>query len=525
MFVYQTNMGKASGQKVLDSWFPVYSSIRSRKKIVKKSALTTTIGVTNSSSVVVPKPVATVPVVTPTTTIGSGASGSNIVGSGIGGPGPGPGSSECPGQGLGSSSSSSSKPLQGPSQVLQSEVQRGQVQRGQVQDDRSTTQEPVKFTEPLTKKTQKHHAEDVLTSMLPRQTDYKTCTFVAVKKNPTEIARIFDILKDMCKTMYFCISRNCVTGESVDKTGMIIVCLWFERVGFDLFYHHDDQSSESQNLQLCLSVEDLSTSIRGMNTFVSPQKNSTVMTLFHNKTSPEFVGLFCAAQNHKLCSVKYVRNLQLPQQYITYDNIHLCCAVQMSSMAFKSALQCMRTSARVENVSIDFCFEGDVEHGKPNDQVKPVLVVKGGSVSAPCQTEIEDVCFVTPTRHESQEDATARVLVQNAVWRHGCLPQMSHLKKVTDKCYKLPTFYYNKDMLIKISQSNNLDQMVCIFVDVNGAIIMRYNVGTLGAVLFIVAPNDNDLIANSFTGTHHQIQEHLADNTTDSDTDADVVWE
>ena len=66
---------------------------------------------------------------------------------------------------------------------------------------------------------------------------------------------------------------------------------------------------------------------------------------------------------------------------------------------------------------------------------------------------------------------------------------------------------------------------MCIFVDVNGAIIMRYNVGTLGAVLFIVAPNDNDLIANSFTGTHHQIQEHLADNTTDSDTDADVVWE
>lgn len=337
----------------------------------------------------------------------------------------------------------------------------------------------------------------ILQHGLPEDVDPFSCTFVAVKRNSNEIAKIFDILKDMCKTIALTVSQDCITGEAVDQTHMIIVCLWLERAGFDIFYHKDDYSTEKTELNLCLFVEEFCHGIRCMNTFIGSQRNNTNMTIYHKQDDPNNIGLFCASNDRSMKSDRVFPNMLIPKEHMSYDNIHLCAAMQMLSNEFRLTLSCTKSTERVENLAIHFCFQGDVEHGEPNKMVQPIIKVVGGTSSAPCRAVNGKVSFIAPTKYETKEDATARILLKNAVWRDGCVPPMSHLKQIDARTWGLPVFVYNKDMLMKISQAFSLDSMVCIFVDIKGVLIMRYNVGTLGAVLFIVAPNENDALAKS----------------------------
>jgi hypothetical protein len=214
------------------------------------------------------------------------------------------------------------------------------------------------------------------------------------------------------------------------------------------------------------------------------------MTLFNDRKHCDKMGVWCGATEKGANTTKYIQTLRLPMQRVVYSNIHLCAAIQMDSSVFRSSLSVMKTPNRDIDVSFRFMFLGDIESDEPNIGLKPMLTISGGSPTSPAITDIENVCFFAPTQHESQQDTTARMIIDHAEWRMGCMPRKEHLTAgVAPNTYLLPLFKYNIHMLTKITSAQHLDPKVVIYIDVRGALIIRYNMKTLGTIVFIVTPN------------------------------------
>jgi len=339
---------------------------------------------------------------------------------------------------------------------------------------------------------QQIRAQDLLLSMLPRNTRLNDYTFAAVLNTPTEFIKALEILKEIFQILYVRVTPHCISTDSIDKSQTMVVYMWLERPGFAMYYHCDDDKPPAQQhtYRMCLKVSDLAMHLRGMGACSSISRNTSSMTLFNDRAHIDKMGVWCGANEKGANTTKYIQTLRLPMQRVIYSNIHLVAAIQLESAVFRSSMACMKTPNRDVNVSFQFMFIGDIDSNEPNVGLRPMLTLSGGSPSSPAITDIEKVCFFAPTQHESQQDCTARMILENAEWRMGCMPRRDHLKPgVAPNTWCLPLFQYNIHMLSKIASAQHLDQKVVIYVDVRGALIIRYNMKTLGTIVFIVTPN------------------------------------
>jgi hypothetical protein len=131
----------------------------------------------------------------------------------------------------------------------------------------------------------------------------------------------------------------------------------------------------------------------------------------------------------------------------------------------------------------------DVKSGAPNVDVRPTIIIRNCSDISPCLTEITNVQFIVPTSFEVSNDPTACMVMEKAVWRDGCVPTIADLCRNHDGTYSLPPYRYIRDMLGRISSTQTSDSVVSIYFDTMGSLIFRYNIGVIGAVLFMVSPN------------------------------------
>ena len=335
---------------------------------------------------------------------------------------------------------------------------------------------------------------DVLMTMLPRNTQLTDYTFAAVLNTPTEFIKALEILKEIFSILYLRVTPTCISADSIDKSETMVVYFWLDRPGFAMYYHCDDDKPASQQhtFRMCLKVSDLATHLRNMGACSSVSRNTSSMTLFNDRRHVDKIGVWCGANEKGANTTKYIQTLRLPMQRVVYSGIHLVAAVQMDSSVFRSSMTCMKTPNRDVNVAFQFMFVGDIESQEPNIGLRPMLTLKGGSPTSPAITDIEKVCFFAPTQHESQQDSTARIILENAEWRMGCMPRRDHVKPgVAANTWCLPLFQYNIHMLSKIASAQHLDPKVVIYVDIRGALIIRYNMKTLGTIVFIVTPNTN----------------------------------
>jgi hypothetical protein len=328
-----------------------------------------------------------------------------------------------------------------------------------------------------------------LALQLPMLVTVPECSLIAVKRSPTEISRIFEVIKDLCPTLFFTVSRKGITADSIDRTHTILVYLSFEREGFDLFYYRNEDSDEKQ--YMCLNTLQLSIGTRNSCASGIAGRNNVALTLFQSDNHPDHFGVyFCTQGKAGIKTARYVLRLQLPEQVIVPSRMQLCAALHLSSVSFRSALQSMRANGRIESVNIDFMFRtSNMETGAPNEDIQPIIVLSFHNAQEPCETSIDIVSFIVTLPHDVEQDANTQLLLRNAVWRDGCVPRMQDLRKVQENLYALPRVVYNKDMLTKISTCCNIDSRLCIYVSKEGALVLRYNIGVLGPVCFVVAEN------------------------------------
>lgn len=323
---------------------------------------------------------------------------------------------------------------------------------------------------------------DEVMKHMPTDVLKEDIVFAANKTHFTEISRMFDTIKALAQVIHLKVNDRCIVGECIDKSQTVMISVWLERFGFQNYFFNSPVP-----LTVILNIEELTVSIKNVSN--NSTRNSSTITFFQQLSNPDSFGVTCNTDNALCSTTRALTKLKVPTEIMLFKDIQLCGAVQVNIAILKSALNNMKNE-QSSDVSFTIYLHGkNIKNGAPNVDVNPVLKIRSCSEHSPCVIVIKQAQFIVPTTFEISNDQTAAMVMKNARWRDGCVPRLKHLQRTPDGSFSLPPFKYTRDILCKISSTQTNDDHVSIYFDRMGSLLFRYNVGLVGAVLFLVTPN------------------------------------
>lgn len=356
---------------------------------------------------------------------------------------------------------------------------------------------------------------------IPHDVAKEDIMFAANKAHFTEISRMFDTIKALALIIDLQINDQCIVGECIDKSETVMISIWLERFGFQNYYFNSPGP-----LTMSLKIEELTIAIK--NPYNSGTRNSSTITFFQQISRPDHFGINSITDHAQSSTSRELVKLKVSPTEMIFKNIQLCGAVQVNISILKQALNGMKNEQSSPDVSFTIALQGtDIQKGAPNVDVLPVIKIRSCSEQSLCVTSIRQAQFIVPTTFEISSDQTAALIMKNARWRDGCMPRRRHLQLTHDGTYSLPPFKYTRDILCKISSTQTNDDHVSIFFDRMGSLLFRYNVGLVGAVLFLVTPNMTmDEVEEMQKHNCFGCQDDIGDDSDDSESDNDADdWE